>query len=196
MKFNNLKLLSALFLSAFILSGCESMDTQEDDAFTSSEMDSASQETAEASAETSAAADEAEIAAREMAAQEMAAQQAQEAALKEQAALREIRTFYFDFDQSALKPESRASLAAHAAFLAANPAVNIVVEGHTDERGTKGYNMALGERRANSVQQFLVVNGASKSQIEVVSYGEERPANSAHNESAWAQNRRAYIEYN
>ena len=195
MKLNTLKLLSALFLSAFILSGCESMDTKEEDAFTSSEMDSAPQEVAETSAETSAAAEEAEIAAREMAAQEMARQQAQEAALKEQAALREIRTFYFDFDQSTLKSESRAPLAAHAAFLAANPAVSVVVEGHTDERGTKGYNMALGERRANSVQQFLVVNGASKSQIEVLSFGEERPANSAHNESAWAQNRRAYIEY-
>ena len=192
MKLNTLKLISALFFAAFILSGCESMDTKEEDAFTSSEMDSSAQDQA---AETSAAEDEAEIAAREMAAQEMAAQQAQEAALKEQAALREIRTFYFDFDQSALKPESRASLAAHAAFLAANPAVSIVVEGHTDERGTKGYNMALGERRANSVQQFLVVNGASKSQIEVLSFGEERPANSAHDESAWAQNRRAYIEY-
>jgi peptidoglycan-associated lipoprotein len=191
MKLIKLKLLSAAFLSAFILSGCESMDTKEEDAFTGSEVN-AQQEPV---AETTAAESEAEIAARELAARELAAQQAQEAALKEQAALREIRTFYFDFDQSTIKPESRASLAAHAAFLAANPSVKVVVEGHTDERGTKGYNMALGERRANAVQQFLIVNGAAKSQIEVLSYGEERPANSAHNEAAWAQNRRAYIEY-
>jgi len=190
MKFNTLKLLSALFLSAFILSGCESMDTKEEDTFANAEVDSQAKADAEA-----AAAAEAELKARQMAAQELAAQQAREAAMKEQAALREIRTFYFDFDQSSIKPESRASLTAHAAFLAANPSVNVLVEGHTDERGTKGYNMALGERRANSVQQFLVVNGASKSQIEVISYGEERPANSAHTESAWAQNRRAYIEY-
>lgn len=190
MKFNTLKLISALFLSAFILSGCESMDTKEEDTFANAEMDAKAKADAEA-----AAAAEAELRARQLAAQELAAQQAREAAMKEQAALREIRTFYFDFDQSAIKPESRASLSAHAAFLAANPSVNILVEGHTDERGTTGYNMALGERRANAVQQYLVVNGASKSQIEVISYGEERPANSAHNEAAWSQNRRAYIEY-
>lgn len=198
MKLNTIKMLSALFLSAFILSGCESMSTTEEDAFTNSEMDSAATETENNSdndASTSSAPDDAEIAARELAAQELASQQAQESAIKEQAALREIRTFYFDFDQSTIKSDSRTALAAHAAFLSSNPSVNIVLEGHTDERGTKGYNMALGERRANSVQQFLIVNGVSKSQIEVVSYGEERPANSAHNESAWAQNRRAYIEY-
>ncbi len=185
-------MLSALFLSAFILSGCESMSTSEEDAFTSSGMDAAN---TEAEATTSAAPDEAEIAARELAAQELAAQQAQEAAMKEQAALREVRTFYFDFDQATIKTDSRPALAAHSAFLAANPSVKVVIEGHTDERGTKGYNMALGERRANAVQQFMVVNGVSKAQIEVLSYGEERPANSAHDESAWAQNRRAYIEY-
>ena len=190
MKFNTLKILSALFLSAFILSGCESMDTKEEDTFANAEVDAQAQADAEA-----AAAAEAELQARQLAAQELAAQQAREAAMKEQAALREIRTFYFDFDQSTIKPESRASLSAHAAFLAANPSVSVLVEGHTDERGTTGYNMALGERRGNAVQQYLVVNGASKSQIEVISYGEERPANSAHNEAAWAQNRRAYIEY-
>tara|TARA_R110001592_G_scaffold93088_1_gene270551 strand:+ start:10269 stop:10913 length:645 start_codon:yes stop_codon:yes gene_type:complete len=195
MKLNTIKMLSVLFLSAFILSGCESMSTTEEDAFTNSEMDSAANDVVENEASTSAAPDEAEIAARELAAQELVAQQAQDAAMKEQAALREIRTFYFDFDQATIKTDSRAALAAHAAFLSSNPSVKIVLEGHTDERGTKGYNMALGERRANAVQQFLVVNGVSKAQIEVVSYGEERAANSAHNESAWAQNRRAYIEY-
>ena len=192
MKLNTIKMLSALFLSVFILSGCESMDTTEEDAFANSEMD-ATPATDEAS--TTAAPDEAEMAARALAAQELAAQQAQEAAMKEQAALREIRTFYFDFDQATINTDSRAALAAHSAFLSSNPSVKILIEGHTDERGTKGYNMALGERRANAVQQFLVVNGVSKAQIEVLSYGEERPANPAHNESAWAQNRRAYIEY-
>jgi peptidoglycan-associated lipoprotein len=191
MKLNTIKMLSALFLSAFILSGCESMSTTEEDTFTNPEMGSAAND----DASTSAAPDEAEIAARELAAQELAAQQAQQSAMKEQAALREIRTFYFDFDQATIKTDSRAALAAHAAFLSSNPSVKILLEGHTDERGTKGYNMALGERRGNAVQQFLVVNGVSKAQIEVLSYGEERPSNSAHNESAWAQNRRAYIEY-
>lgn len=111
------------------------------------------------------------------------------------AALREVRTFYFDFDQSTLKAESKASLMAHAAFLAANPSVKIRVEGHCDERGTTEYNMALGERRAKAVERFLTINGVSAAQLEVVSYGEERPAAAGHDESAWAQNRRANIEY-
>lgn len=185
-------MLCALLLSAFILSGCESMGTTEEDAFTNPEMDSSATDVVDDEATVSAAPDEAEIVAREFAAQKLADQQA---AMKEQAALREIRTFYFDFDQATIKTDSRAALAAHAAFLSSNPSVKILLEGHTDERGTKGYNMALGERRANAVQQFLVVNGVSKAQIEVLSYGEERPSNSAHNESAWSQNRRAYIEY-
>ncbi len=188
-------MLSALFLSAFILSGCESMGTTEEDAFTGSEMDSSATGTESTEVETSAAPDEAEIVARELAAQELAAQQAQEAAMKEQAALREIRTFYFDFDEASIKTDSRPALIAHAAFLSVNPSVKILLEGHTDERGTKGYNMALGERRANAVQKFLVINGVSKAQIEVLSFGEERPANAEHNEAAWSQNRRAYIEY-
>ena len=173
-----------MIFSTLILSGCESMSTSEEDAFTQPEV-----------AAQPAGPTEDEIRARELAAQELASQQAKEAAMKEQAALREIRTFYFDFDQATIKTESRPALAAHAAFLATNPSVNVVLEGHTDERGTTGYNMALGERRANAVQQFLVVNGASKGQIEVVSYGEERAANNGHDESAWAQNRRAVIEY-
>lgn len=192
MKLNTIKMLCALLLSAFILSGCESMGTTEEDAFTNSEMDSSATDVVDDEATVSAAPDEAEIVARKFAAQKLADQQA---AMKEQAALREIRTFYFDFDQATIKTDSRAALAAHAAFLSSNPSVKILLEGHTDERGTKGYNMALGERRANAVQQFLVVNGVSKAQIEVLSYGEERPSNSAHNESAWSQNRRAYIEY-
>jgi len=131
----------------------------------------------------------------EVSAEELAAQNAAETAMKEQAALREVRTFYFDFDQSSVKVEARASLAAHAEFLSANPATKIVLEGHCDERGTKEYNIALGESRAKSISSFLVVNGVSKAQIEVVSYGEERPADIAHTDAAWSQNRRVYIEY-
>ena len=97
--------------------------------------------------------------------------------------------------KSAVRPESRAALMAHAAFLAANPNVSVTLEGHSDERGTKEYNLALGERRAQSVERFLVVNGVSRTQLEVVSYGEEKPAASGHSESDWAKNRRVFIEY-
>ena len=112
-----------------------------------------------------------------------------------EAALRRITVFYFDFDASEIKREAQDALIAHAAFLRANPNRRVRLEGHTDERGTKEYNMALGERRANAVQRFLVVNGAARNQIEVVSYGEEKPAAMGQGEAAWAQNRRVELMY-
>lgn len=113
----------------------------------------------------------------------------------EQAALREITTFYFDFDTSEIKPEARDVLVAHARYLAENPNVRVRLEGHADERGTKEYNLALGDRRAKAVQRFLVINGASRGQIETISYGEEKPAVAGSNESAWAQNRRVELVF-
>lgn len=120
-------------------------------------------------------------------------QQAAQRASGDDAALRRITTFYFDFDTAEIKAESRDVLAAHARYLANNPNVDVRLEGHTDERGTKEYNLALGERRANAVQRFLIVNGADRGQIETVSYGEEKPAAMGSNESAWAQNRRVEL---
>lgn len=113
----------------------------------------------------------------------------------EQQALREITTFYFDFDTAEIKQEARDVLVAHARFLANNPSQNVRIEGHADERGTKEYNLALGERRANAVQRFLIVNGASRGQLETVSYGEEKPAVMGSSESAWAQNRRVELVF-
>ena len=81
--------------------------------------------------------------------------------------------FYFDFDQSVLKPEARAALVAHAANLKASPR-SVRLEGHADERGTREYNMALGERRAKAVRDFLVLQGVNSSNLETISYGEER----------------------
>ncbi|MDQ2077897.1 peptidoglycan-associated lipoprotein Pal [Marinimicrobium sp. ABcell2] len=103
---------------------------------------------------------------------------------------------YFGFDQATLQPESRALLLAHAERLR-NPGNNVSVrlEGHTDERGSREYNMALGERRANAVRDFLVLQGVSRDILEVISYGEERPAARGSNDSAWAQNRRVEIKY-
>ena len=98
---------------------------------------------------------------------------------------------YFDFDKSELRPETRALLTAHAAELKSSPR-NLTLEGYTDERGTREYNLALGERRALAVRDFLRSEGVI-SPIEVVSYGEERPVNSASNEAAWQENRRVEI---
>ena len=190
MKFNSLKLILALTFSTLILTGCESVGTEDDvvEPVENAATDNAG--SGNGKGETFGAPEEPEIGA-----SQLAEQQAQEAAAKEMAALREVRTFYFDFDQSSVKTASRPALAAHAAFLEANPASKILLEGHSDERGTKGYNIALGESRAKSIARFLAVNGVSSSQIEVLSYGEEKPANAAHNEEAWTQNRRVYIEY-
>jgi len=118
-----------------------------------------------------------------------------EAKAAEMATLREVRVFYFDFDKSTIMPEARQYIQAHAEYLQQNPAVSIVLNGYADERGTKEYNLALGERRAISVRDFLEVNGARRSQIEVVSFGEEFPADPGHNEAAWALNRRVVLEY-
>jgi len=126
--------------------------------------------------------------------EERAAREARRAAESGEA-LREETVVYFDFDSAEIKRESRAVLEAHAAYLAANRNASVVLQGHTDERGTKEYNMALGERRAESVKQFLVVNDVNRGQIETVSYGEERPAVDESNEEAYAQNRRVEINY-
>ncbi len=113
----------------------------------------------------------------------------------EEEAMREITTFYFDFDTAEIKSEAREVLVAHARYLQANPNQNVRIEGHADERGTKEYNLALGERRANAVERFLIVNGASRSQTETISYGEEKPAVMESSESAWAQNRRVELVF-
>jgi peptidoglycan-associated lipoprotein len=122
-------------------------------------------------------------------------QAAAEQARREDMALRDVRTIYFDFDSSEIRAESRDVLMAHARYLAGNPATEVVLKGHTDERGTTEYNLALGERRAQAVERYLAVNGVDRELIETVSYGEERPAISGSGEEAYAQNRRVEIEY-
>ncbi|XID75532.1 peptidoglycan-associated lipoprotein Pal [Alkanindiges sp. WGS2144] len=105
------------------------------------------------------------------------------------------RVVHFDYDSSDLSQTDLNTLNAHARYLSQNNAARITLTGHTDERGTREYNMALGERRAKSVEAFLVTNGARNEQIETVSYGKEQPVNEGHNEAAWAQNRRVEINY-
>ena len=112
-----------------------------------------------------------------------------------QAGLLAKRTVYFDFDSSEIKGEGTDIVAAHAKYLAANPGTRVRLEGHTDERGSREYNIGLGERRAQSVRRALLLQGAGEAQISTVSYGEERPAVPGHDEAAWAKNRRVEIVY-
>ena len=112
--------------------------------------------------------------------------------IRAQNALRQT-VFYFDFDVAEFKPADRETLTYHARDLAANSGKRIRLEGHADERGTREYNLALGERRANGILNYFIVNGASRSQIEVVSYGEERPEQSGQSEQAYSRNRRVEV---
>jgi len=110
--------------------------------------------------------------------------------MERRAAKFEAESIYFDFDKSFIKLEYRPILHEKAAFLKDYPEMRARIEGNCDERGTNEYNLALGERRANSAKNFLVSLGIAADRIEIISYGEERPRALGHNEAAWSQNRR------
>jgi peptidoglycan-associated lipoprotein len=105
------------------------------------------------------------------------------------------RVVHFDYDSSDLSNEDYQTLQAHAQFLMANANSKVALTGHTDERGTREYNMALGERRAKAVESFLITNGVAATQLEAVSYGKEMPINAGHDENAWKENRRVELNY-
>ena len=105
------------------------------------------------------------------------------------------RTIYFEFDSAKLTDESIALLETHGNFVAGNGEVTVRLEGHADERGSREYNIALGDRRAQSVRRVLLFQGASVDQVDTVSYGEEQPAMSGHNDEAWNKNRRVELIY-
>jgi len=105
------------------------------------------------------------------------------------------RIVYFDFDSAEVVNGYRPIIEAHAAYLSDNPGAAITLEGHTDERGSREYNLGLGERRGHSVGRTLVLLGATDRQVQTVSYGEEKPATDGHGESAWELNRRVEIIY-
>ncbi len=102
--------------------------------------------------------------------------------------------FYFEFDRADLNADSREALVYHAQRLTENPSLRVRLEGHADERGTREYNLALGERRAQAVQRYLQVQGVSSSQLEVISYGEEQPVDSGSSEASYSRNRRVELK--
>jgi peptidoglycan-associated lipoprotein len=115
------------------------------------------------------------------------------------AAAREAFTnddIYFEFDSASLLPVSQDMLSKKAGYMLAMSAISVTIEGHCDERGTDAYNMALGERRAEAAKAYLVNLGVNPSQIDTISYGEERPVDMGHDEAAWSKNRRAHFSIN
>ena len=105
------------------------------------------------------------------------------------------RTIYFEFDSSDIPESERSTIEAHAGYLSQHSGAQIVLEGHADERGSREYNIALGEQRADAVRRLMTILGASSQQIRIISYGEERPASMGHDESAWQLNRRVEVVY-
>lgn len=105
------------------------------------------------------------------------------------------RIIYFDYDSELVPPAYNNVVDAHAAYLAAHPGTHIRIAGHTDERGSREYNLALGDRRAQAVERSLMLKGVPRTQIETISYGEESPAAFGHDEESWQMNRRAVLDY-
>lgn len=106
-----------------------------------------------------------------------------------------VRTFYFEFNSAELSPEDRDALATHARFMNKVHEVSVVLEGHADERGSREFNLALGERRAKVIERVLTLQGVSREQIQVISFGEERPQALDHDEESWRLNRRVQLLY-
>jgi len=171
------KLILAIFLVNFLV-GCASNKPKEEAA--------APVSNAAAAADTSAA--DAQAATE--------AQAARQAVADEMAALQSRNSVYFPFDVDAVQAADRDTILQHAQFLAAHPSVTVRVAGNADERGSSEYNLALGQRRAENTKRALVLGGADAMQIETISFGEEKPRCSDHNEACWSQNRRADINYN
>jgi len=114
-------------------------------------------------------------------------------AVQDFAAVPELADVFFDFDKYDVRPGDAKTLDANANWLKSNPNHLVLIEGHCDERGTNEYNLALGERRAKSTMNYLVSQGVQANRITIISYGEERPQCTEHNEACWAKNRRAHF---
>jgi peptidoglycan-associated lipoprotein len=105
------------------------------------------------------------------------------------------RVIYFDYDSTEIRPEFVPVLQGHAGYLAKHPAARVTLEGHTDERGTREYNLALGDQRAQTVQRYMLAEGVRADQLATLSFGEEKAASLGHGESSWSQNRRVEVAY-
>lgn len=179
------KISLVLLPAMFLLGGCGSTSETQPEA--GAEMPPSPAET-EATATTATDGDAAAASAQPMAAEPVDP-------LTDPNSMLSDRKIFFDFDSSLVRDESMPMIRAHAEYLAANSGASFTLEGHADERGTREYNIALGEKRADAVRRILMANGVAAGQIKIISYGEERPAAFGHNEEAWSRNRRAELMY-
>jgi peptidoglycan-associated lipoprotein len=185
-------LILGFVLSSFLFTASCAKKQVKEEAPTAIEREAEARARAEAEAKAKA---EAEAKAKAEAEAKAKAEAEAKARAEAEAKAREMRNFeskliYFDFDKSELKPAAQETLTEKASWLKANPDYNVRIAGHCDERGTNEYNLALGERRANSAAKYLIALGVGEDKISTVSYGEERPADPGHNEEAWEKNRR------
>lgn len=194
MDFTPLKKFALVSLSAAVLTACGSNPTQEEAGSATAGSSSAATETAGSSTSTSGAAGSEGVAGQSLAgdtANSMAENAMSEANAAKDSAMQALTVFYFDFDKSEVKGEAMNALKAHAAYLKLDSSAKVNLAGHADERGTREYNLALGERRGKAVAQILMAEGVASSQIEVISYGEEKPADFSNH----AKNRRVELSY-
>ena len=175
--------LIAIFSAAFLLAACETASTTSSD----SASDSASSSAAGTSSASASSSDSSTSSSSASSSSSSAAN-----ALSPAEKLAKVgNTVFFDFDSAALSYDAQVTLSRQAAFLQLNPEAVVVIEGHCDERGTREYNLALGDRRASAARDFLLAKGIDAARIRTVSYGKERPAMLGSNEESWAKNRRA-----
>ena len=189
--------LFSLFVGTFLLAACETASTMTEEATGTSGASSTS--AAASSSSEASTASSSSSSSSSSSASAAAAAAAEEASALEQARgeLMSIGdTVLFGFDSSQLSADAMATLDRQAAFLNAKPAYRVKIEGHADERGTREYNLALGERRASATRDYLVARGVDGSRIRIVSYGKERPAVVGSNEDAWTKNRRSVTVLN
>ncbi|WP_371195472.1 peptidoglycan-associated lipoprotein Pal [Glaciecola sp. SC05] len=186
------KKLRTLFIAlpAITLMACSSGPSEEE---LEAERNRVAEQQAQAQQQAEQQAQEAKAQAEAVAAEQL--QRAKDMVAQEKASLESQQTVFFDFDRSTIKAEFFPVLRKHAEFLVKNQNQRVVIEGHTDNRGTPEYNIALGERRAKAVETFLQNEGVRSSQMSVVSYGEEKSAVSGTSEYAFAQNRRSVVVY-
>jgi peptidoglycan-associated lipoprotein len=167
----------ALFAVAFLFAACETASNVSGDSASGSSTGSATGSATSSATSSAASSSSSTTAATQMSDAEKLAQVG--------------NTVYFGFDSSELDGEAQATLDRQAAFLNVNPTMVVIIEGHADERGTREYNLALGDRRAVSVRDYLLAKGLNAARIRTVSYGKERPSVVGSNEDSWAKNRRA-----
>ena len=176
--------LIAIFSAALLLAACETASTTSSDSASDSASSSASGASS-ASASSSGSSSSSDTSA------SSSSSSSDDAMTPAEKLARVGNTVYFDFDSAALSYDAQVTLSRQLAFLQLNPEAVVVIEGHADERGTREYNLALGDRRASAARDYLLAKGIDAARIRTVSYGKERPAMSGSNETSWAKNRRA-----